>query len=77
MYKHILIPTDGSELSRAAALQGVKLAKSLGARVTAFFAAPPATPVVYNGFLPTGYTATTEHAAMIENNAAKHRGVIQ
>ena len=29
MYKHILIPTDGSELSRAAALQGVKLAQSL------------------------------------------------
>jgi nucleotide-binding universal stress UspA family protein len=77
MYKHILIPTDGSDLSRAAALQGVKLAKSLGARVTAFFAAPPATPVVYDGFLPTGYTTTTEHAAMIEKTAAKYLGVIE
>ena len=77
MYKHILIPTDGSNLSRAAALQGVKLAKSLGARVTAYFAAPPATPVIYDGFLPTGYGTTTEHAAMIEKTAAKYLGVIE
>ena len=76
MYKHILIPTDGSDLSRAAALQGVKLAKALGARVTAFFAAPPATPVVYDGFLPTGYGTTGEHAAMIEKTAANYLGVI-
>src|SRR5512145_29806 len=77
MYKHILIPTDGSELSRAAALQGVKLAKSLRARVTAFFAAPPATPVIYHGVLPTGYTTTTEHAAMIEKTAAKYLGAVE
>jgi nucleotide-binding universal stress UspA family protein len=77
MYKHILIPTDGSDLSRAAALQGVKLAKSIGARVTAFFAAPPATPVVYNGFLPTGYGTTVEHAAIIAKTAAKYLGVIE
>ena len=77
MYKHILIPTDGSDLSRAAALQGVKLAKSVGARVTAYFAAPPATPVIYDGFLPTGYGTTTEHASMIEKTAAKYLGVIE
>lgn len=77
MYKHILIPTDGSDLSRAAALQGIKLAKSLGARVTAFFAAPPATPMVYNGFLPSSYGATGEHAAMIEKTAAKYLGVVE
>ena len=77
MYKHILVPTDGSDLSRAAALQAVKFAKSLGARVTAFFAAPPATPVIYDGFLPTGYGTTTEHAEMIEKMAAKYLGVIE
>ena len=77
MFKHLLIPTDGSELSRTAALQAVKLAKSLGARVTAFFAAPPATPVIYDGFLPKGFTTTTEHQAMIEKTAAKYLGVIE
>ena len=35
MYKHILIPTDGSELSDKAVKQGLALAKSVGAKVTA------------------------------------------
>jgi nucleotide-binding universal stress UspA family protein len=35
MYKHILIPTDGSQLSELAIQQGIKLAKSIGAKVTA------------------------------------------
>ena len=77
MYKHIFIPTDGSELSRRAALSGVKLAQALGAKVTAFFAAPAATPVVYEGFLPVGYTTQAEHAEMIEKTAAKYLGVIE
>jgi nucleotide-binding universal stress UspA family protein len=77
MYKHILIPTDGSDLSRAAALSGVKFAKALGAKVTAFFAAPAATPLVYRGLLPVDYTTSVEHAALIEKTAAKYLGVIE
>jgi nucleotide-binding universal stress UspA family protein len=34
MYRHILIPTDGSELSKLALEEGVALAKALNARVT-------------------------------------------
>ena len=34
MYKHILLPTDGSPLSSRAAQQAIGLAKALGARVT-------------------------------------------
>ncbi|MEK0084617.1 universal stress protein [Benzoatithermus flavus] len=34
MYKHILLPTDGSALSRKAIRTGVQLAKALEARVT-------------------------------------------
>jgi len=34
MYKHILIPTDGSELSGKAIQHGVALAKSQGAKVS-------------------------------------------
>jgi nucleotide-binding universal stress UspA family protein len=34
MYKNILIPTDGSELSRKAVEHGVLLARALKARVT-------------------------------------------
>jgi nucleotide-binding universal stress UspA family protein len=36
MFEHILIPTDGSELSEAAVEKGIQLAKSLSAKVTGF-----------------------------------------
>lgn len=44
MYKHILIPTDGSTLSLKAAKAGAKLAKELNARVTALYVIPPYAP---------------------------------
>lgn len=34
MYKHILIPTDGSEVAQKGVDHGLSLAKTLGARVT-------------------------------------------
>jgi nucleotide-binding universal stress UspA family protein len=77
MYKHILIPTDGSALSRAAAGAGVKLAKEMGARVTGFHAAPPATPVEYKGMFPVGYRDPAERARVIERTARKHLEVIE
>ena len=40
MFKHLLIPTDGSELSQAAIQGAVQFAKSINARVTAFYAMP-------------------------------------
>jgi len=36
MFKHILLPTDGSELSEAAIQKGIQFAKSINAEVTAF-----------------------------------------
>ena len=41
MYKHLLIATDGSELSKLALQEGVALAKALGAHVTAITVTPP------------------------------------
>ena len=35
MYRHILIPTDGSDLAHKAVVHGLGLAKSVGAKVTA------------------------------------------
>jgi nucleotide-binding universal stress UspA family protein len=34
MYRHILIPTDGSELAHRAVVHGLSLAKAVGAKVT-------------------------------------------
>ncbi len=41
MYKHLLIPTDGSELSELAVHEGVALAKALDARVTVLTVTTP------------------------------------
>ncbi|MCF8179040.1 MAG: universal stress protein [Sulfuritalea sp.] len=48
MFKHILVPTDGSELSAATVKQAVIFAKEIGAKVTFFFAKPDY-PVAFYG----------------------------
>ncbi len=77
MYRHILIPTDGSKLAERAAVAGVKLAAVLGARVTAIFVAPPATPVVYRRFVPVKLTTPEAHAKMIEQAGARYLGAVK
>ncbi len=47
MFKHILLPTDGSELSEKAVKSGMQFAKEIGAKVTGFFAAPDFPPILY------------------------------
>jgi nucleotide-binding universal stress UspA family protein len=47
MYKHILVPTDGSKLSKKAVAAAVGLAKSLGARLTGVYVIPPFSPTMY------------------------------
>jgi len=48
VFKHILVPTDGSELSRAASDRAIQLAKFAGARLT-FLYAKPERPVTFFG----------------------------
>ena len=55
MYKHLLLPTDGSPLSEEAVRRGVQFARQLGAKVTGFYAMPE--------FLRVSYTM-----AMVENS---------
>ena len=40
MFKHILVPTDGSELSQSTVNRAVSFAKEAGARITFFYAQP-------------------------------------
>lgn len=40
MYKHILLPTDGSTLAMRGVKAGLALAKTLNAKVTAIYANP-------------------------------------
>jgi nucleotide-binding universal stress UspA family protein len=43
MFKHILVPTDGSPLSMDAVVRAVSFAKESGARITFFYAQPDVT----------------------------------
>lgn len=47
MFKHILLPTDGSNLSQNAIRKGVQFAKSIGAKVTGLFVISPMKNYLY------------------------------
>jgi len=47
MFKHILVPTDGSKLALKGVKAGVRLARALGARVTGVYVIPPYLPPMY------------------------------
>ena len=67
MFKHILIPTDGSRTAAKAITAGVKLAKEMGARVTGFYAQEPL-PMHIHG---EGYIADKELVAEFEKRASE------
>jgi nucleotide-binding universal stress UspA family protein len=77
MFKHILLPTDGSDLSQKAVVQGVALAKSLGANVMALFVAPPPTPIIYRLNIPVGYAQPEDHQKLIDEATAKALGFVE
>lgn len=48
MFKHILVPTDGSQLSQETVKRAISFARENGARIT-FFYAKPEYPVAFYG----------------------------
>jgi nucleotide-binding universal stress UspA family protein len=48
VFRHLLVPTDGSPLSQRAVVQAIAFARRFGSRVTFFHAEPPA-PVPMDG----------------------------
>ena len=69
MFKHILVPSDGSQFSQDAAQKAVAFARESGARITAFYAKPsPPTPyygegIGYNFEMPSKYNELAEKQA--------------
>jgi len=72
LYAHILLPTDGSPLSAKGAKAGVKLAKALGAKVTAVYVAMPFASTVYgDGAVYYAGLSSGEHKRLSEEVARK------
>jgi nucleotide-binding universal stress UspA family protein len=65
MFKHILIPTDGSPVAAKAIKAGVTLAKEMGASVTGFYAIEPAPTHMYG----EGYLAERKLVVELERRA--------
>ena len=77
MFKHILVPTDGSELSQATAKSAVAFAKEAGARVTIFFAKPEY-PIAYFGEGALIDPTTPEKfAELADQQATQYLGEVQ
>jgi nucleotide-binding universal stress UspA family protein len=83
MFKHILVPTDGSDLSRKAIDGAIDLAQSVGARVTAYACLPqypysPFSDVIVEppeDFLARSEREAHSHLSEVEE-AARRVGVV-
>ena len=79
MYKHILVPTDGSKLSDKAVREATSLAKTCGAKLSLFYCAPGyPTPMYAEGALiaylpPAKFKKDAEAHAGRVLDAAKKR----
>ncbi len=71
MYKHILIPVDGTPLSKKAIREGIRLAKSCGAKVTGFFSPPEYEVLIYGEYFPPDLMPREEYEERADANAEK------
>jgi nucleotide-binding universal stress UspA family protein len=67
MFRHILIPTDGSPVAAKAVKAGVAFAKQVGAKVTGYCAVEP----VYSQIYGEGYMIAGKSIASQEKRARK------
>lgn len=82
MFKHILLPTDGSQLSEIAIQEGIELAKAINARVTGFHVLPEFPEFTYRPemlgdvreeFTGDSRARATQYLRVIEEAANKAR----
>ena len=72
MYKHILVPTDGTKLSARAVRAAVELAKTCGAKITGVYVIPPYMPPVYSeGMLYVADIGPQRHKELMAKAAKK------
>lgn len=80
MYRHILIPTDGSKLALKGARAGIGLARALGAKATAVYVAPEYLPPIYAEAMiyatPGGYSAKA-WKKQVDDATAKALGAVE
>ena len=77
MYKHILVPTDGSKLSTRAVRAACSLAQSCGARITGVYVIPPYVPPIYaEGMIYIADLGPKRHREVMQKAANKALAVV-
>lgn len=76
MYNKILIPTDGSDISNAAARAGVEFAQQLGAEVIGLFVAPKYQYPVFIEIIPPSFPTEDEYLDSMRKVGDMHLQVI-
>jgi nucleotide-binding universal stress UspA family protein len=76
MYERILVPTDGSALSVAAALHAVSLATKMGSRLLALQVIAPYQFPVYLEYAPTNLITEQEYIAQCQQAADLHLAML-
>lgn len=69
MFRHILVPTDGSQLSSDTAKRAIAFAKEAGAKITFFFAKPDYPVAFYGEGALIDPTTPDKFAEMAEQQA--------
>jgi nucleotide-binding universal stress UspA family protein len=77
MYKHILVPTDGSKLSEEAMAKAVQFARETGARLTALHVMPEYIPPAFAEFPAAGQASFAEFMTATEETAKSVLGAAQ
>lgn len=71
MYRNMLVATEGSALSAKAARHAIALARALGSRITAFYAAPDYPLPAYAEGVAYEPMSRTEYEALCKKEADK------
>jgi nucleotide-binding universal stress UspA family protein len=77
MFKHILVPTDGSPRSLRAAKAAVRFAGANGARITAFYATPEYRPDISGDYIPPSFVSLPEFTKRVKMTAEKYLGQVK
>ena len=76
MFKHILVPTDGSQFSQDTCRRAVSFAKEAGAKITAFYAKPEYPVTYYGEGALIDSTTPEQFAELAETQALKRPAVL-
>ncbi|MDD5247837.1 MAG: universal stress protein [Rhodocyclaceae bacterium] len=77
MFKHILVPTDGSQLSTDTVRRAITFAHDAGARITFFFAKPDYPVAFYGEGALIDPTTPEKFAEMADKQAAEVLGACE